>query len=121
MNKEYNELLKSKNVIEFNDQVPMAYRVLSEDKFIKKYGVSHIICDEFQESDILQINLLKLLYDYKYCKSLCVCGDDSQSIFSWRGQIGAILLILIITLTMFKILKWFKISGQQIKFVNLQI
>lgn len=85
MNKEYNELLKSKNVIEFNDQVPMAYRVLSEDKFIKKYGVSHIICDEFQDSDILQINLLKLLYDYKYCQSLCVCGDDSQSIFSWRG------------------------------------
>ncbi|NLZ35620.1 MAG: ATP-dependent helicase [Clostridiales bacterium] len=85
MNKEYNELLKSKNLIEFNDQVPMAYRVLSEDKFIKKYGVSHIICDEFQDSDVLQINLLKLLYDYKYCQSLCVCGDDSQSIFSWRG------------------------------------
>lgn len=85
MNKEYNELLKSKNLIEFNDQVPMAYRVLSEDKFIKKYGVNHIICDEFQDSDILQINLLKLLYKYKYCQSLCVCGDDSQSIFSWRG------------------------------------
>lgn len=82
---EYNNELYSKNLIEFNDQVPMGYKILSNPDYLKKYSKKHIICDEFQDSDLSQINLLKLLYSYAYCQSLCVCGDDSQAIFSWRG------------------------------------
>lgn len=82
---EYNNELYSNNSIEFNDQVPMGYKILSNPDFLKKYSKKHIICDEFQDSDLSQINLLKLLYSYRYCQSLCVCGDDSQAIFSWRG------------------------------------
>lgn len=85
MYKKYNDILKSKNYIEFNDQVPMAYELLSNKDILDKYGYGHIICDEFQDSDSLQINLLALLRSYKYNMSLAVCGDDSQSIFGWRG------------------------------------
>ena len=83
--KEYNNILKESNLIEFNDQIPLAYKILSNEDLLKKYGFLHIICDEFQDSDTSQINLLYLLYKYKYLNSLTVCGDDSQSIFSWRG------------------------------------
>lgn len=85
MYKKYNEELKKRNLIEFSDQVPLAFEILEDPAMLDKYGYTHIICDEFQDSDMLQINLLSLLSKYKYLKSLCVCGDNSQSIFGWRG------------------------------------
>ena len=81
----YNDYMKSHNLIDYNDQVQLAFKILSKPTNVKKYGYIHIICDEFQDSDNLQINILKLLSEYKYNESVMVVGDDSQAIFSWRG------------------------------------
>lgn len=82
---EYSNILKTNNLIDFSDQLELAYKILSNQANLKKYGYEHIIVDEFQDSDVIQINTLKLLRNYPYCKSLVVVGDDAQSIFSFRG------------------------------------
>lgn len=85
MSKEYNNFLKNNNLIEFADQILYAYKLLTDKAMLKLYGYSHVIVDEFQDTDSVQVNLLSLLVSYPFFISLCVCGDDSQSIYSWRG------------------------------------
>ena len=82
---EYKNYMKQHNLIDYNDQVEYAFQILSDKKKLKQYGFEHVICDEFQDSDNLQINILKQLSSCSYNKSIMVVGDDSQSIFSWRG------------------------------------
>lgn len=53
---------------------------------VKPYTHSHILCDEFQDSDLLQYKWLKAHGDHG-AKLACV-GDDDQSIYSWRGSRG---------------------------------
>lgn len=85
MNKEYNKILKENNLIEFADQISNMYNLLSDKEMLKKYGYAHIIVDEFQDTDLIQMNILSLFTLYPFFVSLCVCGDESQSIYSWRG------------------------------------
>lgn len=81
----YSNILKKNSIVDFSDQLQLAYNILSNPENVKRYGYSHIMVDEFQDSATLQINTLKLLRDYPYCKSLVVVGDDAQSIFGFRG------------------------------------
>ena len=53
--------------------------VLSKYQDIFKY----ILIDEFQDTNILQLEIIKTLA--KKNNNLCVVGDDSQSIYSFRG------------------------------------
>jgi len=53
---------------------------------VTPYKHSHILCDEFQDTDTLQYAWLKAHAD-KGAK-LAVVGDDDQSIYSWRGSMG---------------------------------
>jgi superfamily I DNA/RNA helicase len=57
-----------------------------KDGTINSYKHTHIICDEFQDSDNLQYLWLKAHGD-KGAKLACV-GDDDQAIYSWRGSMG---------------------------------
>lgn len=43
----------------------------------------HILIDEYQDTNIIQYNIVKLLVNEK--RNICVVGDDWQSIYSWRG------------------------------------
>ena len=43
----------------------------------------HILIDEYQDTNAVQYNIVKLLVNAK--KNICVVGDDWQSIYSWRG------------------------------------
>ena len=43
----------------------------------------HILIDEYQDTNAVQYNIVKLLVGQK--KNICVVGDDWQSIYSWRG------------------------------------
>lgn len=82
---EYQKYMKKNNLIDYDDQVNYAFEILCDKKKVKKYGYEHIICDEFQDSDQLQIHILMKLANCGYNQSVMVVGDDSQSIFSWRG------------------------------------
>ena len=43
----------------------------------------HILIDEYQDTNVVQYNIVKLLVNER--KNICVVGDDWQSIYSWRG------------------------------------
>lgn len=50
-------------------------------KWQKKFR--HILIDEYQDTNIVQYKLIKLLVNEE--RNICVVGDDWQSIYSWRG------------------------------------
>ena len=66
-------LLKPLELFEANKKVLQKYR--------KKF--SYFLVDEFQDTNIVQYELIKLLATKD--GNLCVVGDDAQSIYSWRG------------------------------------
>lgn len=45
--------------------------------------IEHILIDEYQDTNMVQYQLIKLLVNEN--RNICVVGDDWQSIYSWRG------------------------------------
>jgi len=84
--KKYEDLLRQENALDFADLIYLAYKLLKEhpdirEKLQKKY--KNILVDEFQDTNFLQNEILKLLVSKE--KNITVVGDDDQSIFRWRG------------------------------------
>ena len=82
----YEEYLVKNNLVDFDDLLLLPYRILCENEELRieistKY--QYIMVDEYQDTNNLQANLLKLLCHTH--TNLCVVGDDDQSIYSWRG------------------------------------
>ncbi len=50
-------------------------------KWCEKF--QHILIDEYQDTNTIQYNIVKLLVNEQ--RNICVVGDDWQSIYSWRG------------------------------------
>lgn len=48
-----------------------------------QHRFEHILIDEYQDTNSVQYNIVKLLVNDKH--NICVVGDDWQSIYSWRG------------------------------------
>lgn len=83
---EYDEELRSKNLIEFADQEMIGFfEILDIDPYyFDKMGYKHIIIDEFQDTSRNQMEVIKTLLDVSGFESLLVVGDDSQAIYGWR-------------------------------------
>ncbi|UCC41858.1 MAG: ATP-dependent helicase [Candidatus Aminicenantes bacterium] len=82
----YQEFLKKEGKIDFEDQVALVLELFRNrpsilNEFQEKY--KYILVDEFQDTNYIQFELLKLLVMKR--KNLTVCGDDDQSIFRFRG------------------------------------
>ena len=45
--------------------------------------IEHILIDEFQDTNLIQYDLIKLILNSE--KNLFCVGDDDQSIYAWRG------------------------------------
>lgn len=83
---EYNNFLKKDNLLDFDDLIKVTYELLKERKeVLKKYRnkFSYIMIDEFQDTNILQYDLMKLLVN-EY-QNIFIVGDQDQSIYSFRG------------------------------------
>ena len=85
MYRDYDERLKEDALITFADQEPLAFKILEiYPDYLEQFGFKHIIVDEFQDSNDIQLNMIRKLTDVSTFESLMVVGDDSQSIFGFR-------------------------------------
>ena len=81
----YDQQMRANNLIEFADQELMLVELLQKEPYyLEQFGLHHIIVDEFQDTDLLQMQILKKLKEAPTFESLMVVGDDSQAIFSFR-------------------------------------
>ncbi len=82
----YQEQLRQANALDFGDLLLTTVKLLARfpeiaDAYRERY--THLLVDEFQDTNRAQYQLIKLLY--APTTELCVVGDDDQSIYSWRG------------------------------------
>lgn len=84
----YNSYLKSCNALDFDDLLVEALRLLRADKETRDYlsdKFKYILVDEFQDTNAVQYNIIKLLAERH--GNLFAVGDDDQSIYGWRGAV----------------------------------
>jgi len=78
--------------LDFDDLLLTTVRLLGNNKNVKEKLqtlIRHILVDEYQDTNVIQHELLKqlALHSKKQLSvdSMCVVGDEDQSIYSWRG------------------------------------
>ena len=82
----YQEKLMKNNAVDFDDLLILPIKLFKENKdILGKYQeqFKYILIDEYQDTNEAQYKLTKMLSE-KYRLITCV-GDDSQSIYSFRG------------------------------------
>lgn len=82
----YQEKLMKNNAVDFDDLLILPIKLFEENKdILEKYQeqFKYIFIDEYQDTNEAQYKLTKMLSE-KYRLITCV-GDDSQSIYSFRG------------------------------------
>ena len=82
----YQELLRRNNALDFDDLIGKTVELLTADAQVRESyqeRFRYIMVDEYQDTNLAQFHLIRLLAD-KY-KNLCVVGDDDQSIYKFRG------------------------------------
>ena len=82
----YQERLKKCNALDFGDMMIQTVRLLSRFPEVCSHyreRFQWLLVDEYQDTNPVQYNLIRLLAGER--KNLCVVGDDDQSIYSWRG------------------------------------
>jgi DNA helicase-2/ATP-dependent DNA helicase PcrA len=81
----YQQLLNDSNALDFDDLLMKAVELFRNSKeTLEKYQSRylHIMVDEFQDTNLVQYELVKKLASKK--GNVCVVGDPDQSIYSWR-------------------------------------
>ncbi|MDX2479946.1 MAG: UvrD-helicase domain-containing protein [Desulfuromusa sp.] len=90
---QYQQQLKSANAVDFGDLLLLTVQLFEEYADVRERWqerFSHLLIDEFQDTNRVQYRLMQLLLGPK--TNLCVVGDDDQSIYRWRGaEVGNIL------------------------------
>ena len=76
--------------MDFDDLLLQMFRLLysNPDNIKEKYQKSfkYVLVDEFQDTNYLQYEIVKLFVDYDGSpNNLCIVGDDAQSIYGFRG------------------------------------
>ncbi len=78
--------MKSNNYITYNDQILMVKELFTSFPNISSYIANkykYIMCDEFQDTSPEQCFIIYNIA--KHHNNICICGDDSQSIYKFRG------------------------------------
>jgi len=81
----YEKLLKGSNALDFDDLLMKTVQLFrSHPEVLARYQqrYRHIQVDEFQDTNLVQYELIRQIGD-KY-RNICVVGDPDQSIYSWR-------------------------------------
>ena len=81
------EIEKSKNdALDFDDLLLRTLYLFKNNAEVRKKWqdkFEHILIDEYQDTNVIQYQLVKILVNEK--RNIAVVGDDWQSIYSWRG------------------------------------
>lgn len=110
--REYEAALEAQNKLDFEDMLSLTYELLSQRKDILKAVQNryrYILVDEFQDINLMQYNIIKLMAWNQ--KNITVVGDDDQSIYRFRGARPEI---------MFSFLKDFKDTSQVLLDINFR-
>lgn len=85
--KTYSERCLKANAMDFDDLLYYTYKLFKNELICQKYAnfFKYILVDEYQDTNIAQQRILSLLFDKMAEKNICAVGDDSQSIYSFRG------------------------------------
>ncbi len=82
----YQELLLENDLLDFGDLLNYCLSLFRRrPAILKKYRdqFKYVLVDEFQDTNWIQYELVKLLAQPK--NNLTVCADDDQAIYRWRG------------------------------------
>lgn len=82
----YEAHLKKSNALDFDDLLLRTLKLLKEDEYTRGFlsdKFKYILVDEFQDTNSVQYNIIKLLASKH--GNLFAVGDDDQSIYGWRG------------------------------------
>jgi DNA helicase-2/ATP-dependent DNA helicase PcrA len=82
----YEQRLNAASAVDFNDLLVRMVYALKEHQGIRETLQrlwSYILVDEFQDTNLVQLELVRILAEKH--RNLCVVGDDDQSIYKWRG------------------------------------
>ncbi len=83
---QYQKRLKESNAMDFDDLLlNTVYMLQRIPKLAEQlaYRFRYVVVDEYQDTNDVQYELLKLLINEN--KNVTVVGDDDQSIYGWRG------------------------------------
>jgi DNA helicase II / ATP-dependent DNA helicase PcrA len=86
----YDEQCQREGVVDFAELLLRSYELLSRNEPLREHYRSrfqHVLVDEFQDTNRLQYQWLKLLAGPQSC--VFAVGDDDQSIYAFRGASSA--------------------------------
>ncbi len=89
----------SAHAFDFDDLILQVLKLFKNNKKFKdnfQKKIEHILVDEYQDTNMVQHELLKCMAlnsKKKFIlKSICIVGDEDQSIYSWRGAMATNML-----------------------------
>ena len=83
---EYARQMRLLNAVDFDDLLVHACQILRQNLEVRdrwQGRFRYVMVDEFQDTNALQMELLKYFVGSHH--NICVVGDDDQSIYGWRG------------------------------------
>ena len=83
---EYQRLLRKNNVLDFDDlimQTVLRLKANEEQQHFYSEHLHHLMVDEWQDTNFTQFELVRLLNRFR--GNVFAVGDDSQSIYKFRG------------------------------------
>ncbi len=84
--KRYQELLLASNAVDFDDLLLYTWKLMNDNPDLREQyqrRFEHILVDEFQDTNLVQYSLLRLITGAH--GNLFAVGDEDQSIYRWRG------------------------------------
>jgi ATP-dependent DNA helicase UvrD/PcrA len=98
----YEQRLEASNALDFDDLLIRTVQLLRNSEEARRYyhnRFRHVMVDEFQDTNGIQYSLARLIVegdhallhahkpeDFWAARSFCVVGDESQSIYAFRGS-----------------------------------
>jgi len=84
--KRYEERLAAYQAVDFDDLIGLPHKLLQRDAEVRakwQNTLRYLLVDEYQDTNAIQYEMLKLLAGER--AMFTAVGDDDQSIYGWRG------------------------------------